>query len=60
MLYWALVFLIITIITAIFGFSGIVTGAAFAAKVLFGIFLAFFILSLIAGFFHKRPKSQVK
>jgi uncharacterized membrane protein YtjA (UPF0391 family) len=52
LLRWALLFLVIAIIAAIFGFGGIASGAAEIAKVLFFIFLAicvvFFILGLTA------------
>ncbi|NLF30175.1 MAG: DUF1328 domain-containing protein [Planctomycetes bacterium] len=49
MLYWALVFFIIAIVAAIFGFGGIAAGAAAIAQVLFWIFLVVFIAALIAG-----------
>src|SRR6059058_2846739 len=39
MLYWALVFLIVAIIAAVFGFAGVATAAAGIAKLLFYIFL---------------------
>ncbi len=39
MLYWALVFLIIAIIAALFGFAGVATAAVGIAKLLFYIFL---------------------
>lgn len=47
MLWWALVFLIIAVIAAVFGFGQIAAGAAFIAKILFFVFLILFILSLI-------------
>jgi uncharacterized membrane protein YtjA (UPF0391 family) len=49
MLYWAAVFLVISIIAAALGFGGIAGAAAGIAKILFGIFLALFILFLIIG-----------
>src|SRR5438067_2318802 len=39
MLYYAIVFLIIALIAALFGFGGIAAGAAGFAKILFVIFL---------------------
>ncbi|PRP93706.1 DUF1328 family protein [Enhygromyxa salina] len=39
MLYYALIFFIIAIIAAIFGFGGITTGAASIAQILFWVFL---------------------
>ena len=47
MLYWAFVFLIISIIAAVLGFGGIAGATATIAKILFGIFLAMFFLFLI-------------
>ena len=49
MLYWALVFLIISLIAGLFGF-GLVAGMAYSiAKILFFVFLVLFIVSLVAG-----------
>lgn len=54
MLYWALVFLVIAIIAALFGF-GLIAGASYMiAKVLFFIFLIIFIISLIMGLAGRR------
>lgn len=50
MLGWALVFFIIAIIAAIFGFGNIAAGATTIAQILFFVFLVLFILSLIANF----------
>ena len=49
MLGWALTFLVIAIIAAILGFGGIAGTAAGIAQVLFYIFLAIFIVSLLFG-----------
>jgi uncharacterized membrane protein YtjA (UPF0391 family) len=53
MLRWALIFFIIAIVAALFGFTGIAAGAATIAKVLFfvavAIFLIFLVLGLMAG-----------
>lgn len=49
MLRWAVIFLVIAIIAAIFGFGGIAAGAETMAKVLFFIFIVLFLLSLISG-----------
>ena len=49
MLYWAIVFLVVSIIAAALGFGGIAGAAAGIAKILFGIFLVLFILFLIIG-----------
>ena len=49
MLNWALVFFIIAIIAALFGFTGIAAGAATIAKWLFFIAVAIFVIFLILG-----------
>jgi uncharacterized membrane protein YtjA (UPF0391 family) len=49
MLRWTLIFLVIAIIAAIFGFGGIYAAATDIARILFFIFLVLFILSLIRG-----------
>jgi uncharacterized membrane protein YtjA (UPF0391 family) len=48
MLYWALLFLLIAILAAVFGFTGVSLLAAGVAKILFFIFLVLFVISLIA------------
>jgi uncharacterized membrane protein YtjA (UPF0391 family) len=49
MLKWAATFFIIAIIAAVFGFTGIASGAAAVAKVLFFIFLVLFLGALLLG-----------
>ena len=49
MLYWAVVFFIIAIIAALFGFGGIAVASAGIAKILFFIFLVLFVVSLLVG-----------
>ncbi|WP_147677835.1 DUF1328 family protein [Algibacter pacificus] len=49
MLRWTITFIILAIIAAIFGFGGIAEGAASIAKILFFIFIALFIISIITG-----------
>ncbi len=49
MLYWALIFLVVALVAALFGFGGIAAGAAGIAKILFFVFLVLFIVSLVAG-----------
>jgi uncharacterized membrane protein YtjA (UPF0391 family) len=49
MLYWALVFFVIAIVAAIFGFGGIAAGASSIAQVLFFLFLIVAVASLILG-----------
>ena len=53
MLKWALIFLVISLIAGALGFTGVAAGAGRIAKILFGIFLAIFVvllvLALLAG-----------
>jgi uncharacterized membrane protein YtjA (UPF0391 family) len=49
MLRWALIFLVIAFVAAVLGFGGIAGTATSIAKILFFVFLALFILSLIFG-----------
>jgi uncharacterized membrane protein YtjA (UPF0391 family) len=48
MLYWALVFFIISIIAGILGFTGVAVASASVAKVLFTLFLFVFLLLVLA------------
>jgi len=49
MLRWAIIFLVIAIIAAIFGFGDIAAGATEIAKFIFFIFIVLFLISLIFG-----------
>jgi len=49
MLYWALVFFIVSIVAAVLGFGGIAATTAGIAQILFYIFLVLFLVSLITG-----------
>ena len=49
MLRWTVTFLIIAIIAALLGFTGVAGASITIAKILFFIFLALFIISLLAG-----------
>ncbi len=55
MLTWAVIFLIIAIVAALFGFAGIANVSTQIAKVLFFIFLILFIVSLIYHFSNREP-----
>jgi uncharacterized membrane protein YtjA (UPF0391 family) len=54
MLYWAMVFLIIAIIAALFGFGIIASTAAGIAKILFLIFLVIFVVTMFTGLGRRR------
>lgn len=49
MLHYAVVFLVIALVAAIFGFGGIVAGAVEIAKILFFIFVVMAIVSFVVG-----------
>jgi uncharacterized membrane protein YtjA (UPF0391 family) len=49
MLRWAIVFFIVAIIAAIFGFGGIAGAATDIARILFFIFLVVFLVALVWG-----------
>jgi uncharacterized membrane protein YtjA (UPF0391 family) len=49
MLRWSVIFFVIAIIAAIFGFGGIAEGAASIAKVLFFVFLTLFVIAILFG-----------
>lgn len=50
MLRWVLIFLVLALIAAIFGFGGIAAAFAGIAEILFYIFLVLLVIALIAGF----------
>jgi uncharacterized membrane protein YtjA (UPF0391 family) len=54
MLRWALTFLIIALIAGALGFSGVAGTAAHFAVILFWVFLAIFLISLLTGLV-RRP-----
>jgi uncharacterized membrane protein YtjA (UPF0391 family) len=49
MLRWAVIFFIVSIVAAFFGFGGIASAAAGVAKILFFVFVALFLVALIGG-----------
>jgi len=49
MLSWSIFFLIIALFAALLGFSSIAGAAAGIAKILFGVFLVLFVVSLFFG-----------
>ena len=54
MLSWALTFLVLALVAALFGFGGIAAGAAGIAKILFFLFVVLFAVSLIANVTRSR------
>jgi len=47
MLRWAVVFFVVALIAALFGFTGIALAAAGIAKILFYLFLVLFLITLV-------------
>jgi uncharacterized membrane protein YtjA (UPF0391 family) len=47
MLDWVFTFLILALVAAVFGFTGIAVASAEIAKVIFTIFIILFVISLI-------------
>ena len=47
MLSWAVIFFVVAIVAAVFGFGGIASASAGIAQVLFFIFLALFVIALV-------------
>ncbi|GAA0831664.1 MAG: DUF1328 domain-containing protein [Cupriavidus sp.] len=54
MLYYALVFFIVALVAAIFGFGGIAAGAVEIAKILFFIFLVVALVTFVMGLVRRR------
>jgi uncharacterized membrane protein YtjA (UPF0391 family) len=49
MLSWSITLLVIALVAALLGFTGIAGAAAGIAKILFGVFLVLFVISLLFG-----------
>ena len=54
MLGWAITFLVLGLIAAIFGFGGIAGAAIGIAKILFFVFLVIFVVMLLLSFSRGR------
>ncbi len=53
MLHYAVVFFIVALVAALFGFGGIAAGAVEIAKILFFIFVVLFAISLVVGLLRR-------
>ena len=53
MLRWTLIFLVVALVAAAFGFGGIAVASAGVARILFFIFLVLFVLSLLGGLIRR-------
>jgi len=56
MLGWAVTFLVIALVAALFGFGGLAGAAAGIAQLLFFVFIAIFLVSLIMGLMRGRTR----
>jgi uncharacterized membrane protein YtjA (UPF0391 family) len=54
MLRYAVIFFVIAMIAAVFGFTGLAVGAASIAKLLFFVFLLFAVVSLVVSLIRPR------
>jgi len=54
MLRYAVIFLIIALVAALLGFTGIAAGAVEIARILFFVFLLLFAVSLIVGLMRRK------
>jgi uncharacterized membrane protein YtjA (UPF0391 family) len=55
MLGWAITFLIIALIAAVFGFGGIAAASAGIAKIIFFLFLILFFVAMLSRAVQGRP-----
>ncbi|HEX4893945.1 MAG TPA: DUF1328 domain-containing protein [Hyphomicrobiaceae bacterium] len=53
LLYWAVVFLVVALVAALFGFGGVAGTAMEGAKLLFWVAIVLFVISLIVGFVRR-------
>ncbi|QNP47848.1 DUF1328 domain-containing protein [Diaphorobacter aerolatus] len=54
MLHYAVVFLVIALVAALFGFGGIASGAVGIAKILFFVFIAIAVITFIVGLVKRK------
>ena len=54
MVSWAITFLIIALIAAVFGFGGIASASAGIAQILFFVFIVLFAVALVANALRGR------
>ena len=57
MLRWALIFLVIALVAAMLGFTGVYVAAAGIAKLLFYVFVVLFVVSLVMHLARGRGPS---
>lgn len=57
MLRWAILFLVVALVAALFGFGGVAAVGVDAARILFFVFLVLFVVSLVMG--NRTPRDVV-
>ncbi len=55
MLYWALLFFVLALVAAFFGFGGIAASAVGIGKILFVVAVVAFIFSAVLGLARRSP-----
>ena len=55
MLRWVIIFLVLSMISAILGFSHLAVASAGIAKVLFMVFVILFLISFLMHIFRRSP-----
>ena len=55
MLQWAVTFLIIALVAAVFGFSGIVVVSIELARITFGVFIILFLIAALMHALQGKP-----
>lgn len=58
MLGWALTFLIVALIAAVFGFGGVAAAATDIAMIIFYLAIVLFLVSLVWGMFSRRSSAM--
>jgi uncharacterized membrane protein YtjA (UPF0391 family) len=53
LLYWAVVFLVVALVAALFGFGGVAGTAMEGARLLFWVAIVLFVVSLIVSFVRR-------
>lgn len=54
LLYWAVMFLIVALVAAAFGFGGVAGTAMSGAQMLFWVAIVLFVVSAVAGVLRRR------
>ena len=57
MLRWALLFLVVALVSALFGFTNVAGVSMDAARILFFVFLVLFVVSLVMG--TRAPREEI-